>query len=156
MQPENKSVKKQDEVTSPHQTTNFDKKSKINSYKKYAPTQTEVEKMKASMTPQSTKTLTIMMNMTKQMPQDKSRGSKKSTESNIDSSWKDHNEDELQLRNFNEKHDFGDFQIFTDSPDKSKGAHYPAKSDEQLNCPLTPQQARVRRQILQKSFSIDV
>ena len=156
MQPENKSVKKNDKVTSRHQTTNFDKKSKINSYKKYAPTQTEVEKMKASMTPQSTKTLTIMMNMTKQMPQDKSRGSKKSTESNIDSSWKDHNEDELQLRNFNEKHDFGDFQIFTDSPDKSKGAYFPAKSDEQLNCPLTPQQARVRRQILQKSFSIDV
>ena len=153
---ENESVKKDDKVTSPHQTTNFNKKSNINSYKKYAPTQTEVEKMKASMTPQSTKTLTIMMNMTKQMPEDKRGGSKKSIESNINSSWKEQNEDELQLRNFNEKHDFGDFQIFTDSPDKSKGAYFPAKSEEQLNCPLTPQQARVRRQILQKSFSIDV
>ena len=155
-QPENKSVKKDDEVTSPHQTTNFDKKLNTDSFKKYAPTQTEVEKMKASMTPQSTKTLTIMMNMTKQMPQDKRSGSKKSIENNINSSWKEHNEDELQLGNFNEKHDFGDFQIFTDSPNKRKGACFPAKSEEHLNCPLTPQQARVRRQILQKSFSIDV
>ena len=97
-----------------------------------------------------------MMNMTKQLPQDKRRGLKKDIEDNINSSWKDHNEDELQLRNFNEKHDFGDFQIFTDSPDKIKCAYFPAKSDEQLNCPLTPQQARVKRQILQKSFSIDV
>ena len=74
---ENESVKKDDKVTSPHQRTNFDKKSNINSYKRYAPTQTEVEKMKVSMTPQSTKTLTIMMNMTKQMPQDKSGAQKR-------------------------------------------------------------------------------
>ena len=97
-----------------------------------------------------------MMNMIKQTPQDKRGGSKKNIERSINSSRKEDNEDELQLKNFNEKHDFGDFQIFTDSPDKSKGAYFPAKSEEQLNYPLTPQQARVRRQTLQKSFSIDV
>ena len=156
MQPNNKSVKKDDNVTSLRQTTINYKNLDIDSYKKYAPTQTEVAKMKPSMSPQSTKTLTIMMNMTKQTPQDKRGGSKKNIERSINSSRKEDNEDELQLKNFNEKHDFGDFQIFTDSPDKSKGAYFPAKSEEQLNYPLTPQQARVRRQILQKSFSIDV
>ena len=66
--------------------------------------------------------------------------------------------DRLRLQNFRQKHDFGDFQILTESPVKieqetplGKPMHKPAK-------PLkpTPQQLHVKRQILKKSFSIDV
>ena len=62
---------------------------------------------------------------------------------------------QLNLENFREKHDFGDFQILTESPLKSSppSAHH---SIQKLVPPLTPQQLRVKRQILGKSFSIDV
>ena len=65
--------------------------------------------------------------------------------------------DRLHLKNFRQKHDFGDFQILTESPVKVEqppSATPMTKPPPQLN--LTPQQLRVKRQILKKSFSIDV
>ena len=62
---------------------------------------------------------------------------------------------QLNLENFREKHDFGDFQILTESPLKYSSPSA-QQSIQKLVPPLTPQQLRVKRQILGKSFSIDV
>ena len=67
----------------------------------------------------------------------------------------DDGNDQLNLKNFREKHDFGDFQIFTESPVKSQPSHS-AKPTNKLPPSLTPQQLRVKRQILGKHSSIDV